>query len=73
MTDRLIISAVRGRVGVAVLSMVGLGLTALGYDFNADMQAQTVDIIVGLITGISTLLSIYSKVRESRNLPVLRM
>jgi hypothetical protein len=53
--------------------MVGLGLTALGYDFNADMQAQTVDIIVGLITGISTLLSIYSKVRESRNLPVLRM
>jgi hypothetical protein len=73
MTDRLIISAVRGRVGVAVLSMVGLGLTALGYDFNADMQTQFVDIVVGLITGISSLLSIYSKVRESRNLPVLRM
>jgi hypothetical protein len=67
MTDGLIISAIRGRVGVAVLSMVGLGLTALGYDFDSTMQAQTVDIVVGLITGISTLLSIYSKIRESRH------
>jgi hypothetical protein len=67
MTDKLIVSAVRGRVGVAVLSMVGLGLTALGYDFDSTMQAQTVDIVVGLVTSISTLLSIYSKVRESRH------
>jgi len=64
--DSIAVSAVKGRVGVAIISLIGFGLSLAGYDLNAEMQSQLSEILVTIITGVSTIISIYSKIRETR-------
>lgn len=66
MNDSVWISLIKGRVGAAVLSLVALVLAGWGYTLNEAAQAQILDVLVVFATGISTVFTLWSKIRETK-------
>ena len=64
--DPLYISAVWGRIGVAILLMVAFALGGAGFIFSEALQSQAYDAINMVLVGVGTILVIISKVRESK-------
>jgi ABC-type nickel/cobalt efflux system permease component RcnA len=63
-TDSFAASMIWGRIGVALLCLVSFGLSSVGADFSAEMQAEVFDTISNGLIGLAAMLAIVSKVRE---------
>jgi len=64
--DSMMVSALWGRVGAAILVIAGMGLNYLGYGFGAEDQVATNDLIVNGLTGLGAAMALFSKIRESK-------
>ena len=65
-TDSWAASAVWGRVGAAILAFVALILGYFGYQMGADEQAAAFEVVATILTGISGVLALVSKIREGK-------
>lgn len=64
--DSWIVSLVWGRIGASVLALVAFGLGMAGYQMDMDQQKMVFDVIASIFAGGAGILSIVSKVRESK-------
>lgn len=65
-TDSWAASAIWGRVGAAILAFVALILGYFGYSMGEEERAAAYEVVATILTGISGVLALVSKVRESK-------
>lgn len=63
-TDSITASVFWGRIGGAVLCLVGVVLSGLGIEFGTEEQKTVFDHIDKLLVTVGALMAIVSKVRE---------
>ena len=66
MADSWAASAIWGRVGAAILAFVALVLGHFGYTVGEAEQAAAYEIIATILTALSGVLALVSKIRESK-------
>jgi len=66
--DSIMVSAMWGRVGAAILMFVSIGLNAIGFEFTSEDQGAANTIIVSVIGLAGAGMALVSKIRETKRI-----
>ncbi len=66
--DGFLKSFLRGRIGAVATSMIVAGLAGAGYVISPEDAKSLEALVTGLLAGVAAALSMWSKIRETRQL-----